>query len=58
MKLGIVNNQFNLCQKYEGCTLQYKQTYFPFGFSVGNFHFEKGYKGETKIIMGMKQINF
>ncbi len=29
---------------------------FPFGFSVGNFHFEKGYKGETKILMGMKSI--
>lgn len=29
---------------------------FPFGFSVGNFHFKKGYEGETKIIMGMKQI--
>jgi hypothetical protein len=29
---------------------------FPFGFSVGNFHFQKGYKGETKVIMGMKTI--
>jgi hypothetical protein len=29
---------------------------FPFGFSVGNFHFEKGYKGETKLLMGMKDI--
>lgn len=29
---------------------------FPFGFSVGNFHFQKGYKGETKITMGMKKI--
>ncbi len=29
---------------------------FPFGFSVGNFHFEKGYRGDTKIIMGMRQI--
>lgn len=29
---------------------------FPFGFSVGNFHFEKGYKGTTEIIMGMKTI--
>ena len=29
---------------------------FPFGFSVGNFHFEKGYTGDTKILMGMKQI--
>ena len=29
---------------------------FPFGFSVGNFHFKKNYKGETKVIMGMKTI--
>lgn len=29
---------------------------FPFGFSVGNFCFQKGYKGDTKIIMGMKSI--
>ena len=29
---------------------------FPFGFSVGNFHFQKGYKGETRIIMGVNQI--
>lgn len=29
---------------------------FPFGFSVGNFHFEKGYKGECKILMGMNEI--
>lgn len=29
---------------------------FPFGFSVGNFHFEKGYKGKTEILMGMKTI--
>jgi hypothetical protein len=29
---------------------------FPFGFSVGNFHFQKGYKGETKLIMGMDTI--
>lgn len=29
---------------------------FPFGFSVGNFHFEKGYKGHCEIIMGVKQI--
>lgn len=29
---------------------------FPFGFSVGNFHFQKGYKGDTKIIMGLKSI--
>ena len=30
---------------------------FPFGFSVANFHFQKHYKGETKIIMGMNQIS-
>lgn len=30
---------------------------FPFGFSVGNFHFKKGYKGETEIIMGMQEAN-
>lgn len=29
---------------------------FPFGFSVGNFHFQKGYKGETKIEMGINNI--
>ena len=29
---------------------------FPFGFSVGNFHFQKDYRGETKVIMGMRQI--
>lgn len=29
---------------------------FPFGFSVGNFHFERDYKGETKMLMGMKSI--
>ena len=29
---------------------------FPFGFSVGNFHFQKGYKGQTQLIIGMKQI--
>lgn len=29
---------------------------FPFGFSVGNFHFKKGYNGPTEIIMGMKRI--
>lgn len=29
---------------------------FNFGFAVGNFHFEKGYKGKTEIIMGMKNI--
>lgn len=29
---------------------------FPFGFSVGNFHFQKDYKGSCEIIMGMKSI--
>lgn len=29
---------------------------FPFGFSVGNFHFQRGYKGQCQILMGMKQI--
>lgn len=29
---------------------------FPFGFSVGNFHFQRGYKGDCKLIMGMKSI--
>ena len=29
---------------------------FPFGFSVGNFHFERGYKGKTEMIMGMKAV--
>lgn len=29
---------------------------FPFGFSVGNFHFKKGYKGKTELIIGMKNI--
>jgi hypothetical protein len=29
---------------------------FPFGFSVGNFHFQKGYKGKCEIIMGMNAI--
>jgi hypothetical protein len=29
---------------------------FPFGFSVGNFHFKRGYKGDCKIIMGMKTL--
>lgn len=29
---------------------------FPFGFSVGNFHFERGYKGDCRIVIGMKQI--
>lgn len=30
---------------------------FPFGFSVGLFHFKKDYKGETKIVMGIKSIH-
>jgi len=30
---------------------------FPFGFSVGNFHFEKGYKGSCELILGMKESN-
>jgi hypothetical protein len=29
---------------------------FPFGFSVANFHFQKGYKGNCEMIMGMKKI--
>jgi hypothetical protein len=29
---------------------------FPFGFSVGNFHFQKSYRGGAEIIMGSKQI--
>ena len=29
---------------------------FPFGFSVGNFHFERNYKGGTEVIIGMKSI--
>lgn len=29
---------------------------FPFGFSVGNFYFKKGWKGDTKIKMGIKDI--
>ena len=29
---------------------------FPFGFSVGNFHFQKGYKGNTTIVMGIDAI--
>ena len=29
---------------------------FQFGFSVANFHFQKGYKGQTNIIMGLKSI--
>lgn len=30
---------------------------FPFGFSVGNFHFNKGYKGPTDLIMGIKNLS-
>lgn len=30
---------------------------FPFGFSVGNFHFEKGYTGKCELIMGMKNAS-
>lgn len=29
---------------------------FPFGFSVANFHFKKGYKGKTEIKLGIKTI--
>ena len=29
---------------------------FPFGFSVGNFHFQRGYKGECKLVMGMSEV--
>ena len=29
---------------------------FPFGFSVGNFYFKRGYKGKTDILMGMNNI--
>jgi len=29
---------------------------FPFGFSVGNFHFQRDYKGDTKITMGYNTI--
>jgi len=30
---------------------------FPFGFSVGNFHFQKHYKGSCELVMGMKQVS-
>lgn len=30
---------------------------FPFGFSVGNFHFKKDYKGPCNILIGMKSIS-
>lgn len=29
---------------------------FPFGFSVGLFHFQKGFTGKAKIVIGMKAI--
>lgn len=29
---------------------------FPFGFSVGNFHFKKGYKGECSLMLGMRSM--
>lgn len=29
---------------------------FPFGFSVGMFHFQRDWKGETKMIIGIKEI--
>jgi hypothetical protein len=30
---------------------------FPFGFSVGLFHFQKQYKGDAKMIIGMTAIS-
>ncbi len=33
-----------------------QQIDFPFGFSVANFHFQKNYKGDTAIKMGMRSI--
>lgn len=30
---------------------------FPFGFSVGNFHFKKDWSGETKIVLGNNAIS-
>lgn len=30
---------------------------FPFGFSVGLFHFKKGWKGDTKLLMGKNAIS-
>lgn len=30
---------------------------FPFGFSVGMFHFKKDYTGDTKIVMGKREID-
>lgn len=29
---------------------------FPFGFSVGLFHFQKNWKGDTTVVMGMNTI--
>lgn len=29
---------------------------FPFGFSVGNFHFKKNFKGESKMLIGMNEF--
>ena len=29
---------------------------FPFGFSVGNFHFQKSYRGGVNLIMGQQKI--
>lgn len=31
---------------------------FPFGFSVGNFHFQRGHKGATDMVIGMKAIDY
>jgi hypothetical protein len=34
---------------------------FPFGFSVGNFHFQRGYKGDCRVIIGnevFRKINY
>jgi len=30
---------------------------FPFGYSVGNFHFQKNYTGNTEIILGISELN-
>lgn len=30
---------------------------FPFGFSVGNFYFKRGYEGKTELLMGLNAIN-
>jgi hypothetical protein len=29
---------------------------FPFGFSVGCFHFQKNWEGETRVVMGINKI--